>query len=83
MAKAKRRPCPRGLYDGCPIPRERCTHDHEKTGEWHCLDFLEDFERFVFGGDDEGDEAGSSDGEVGSLEELLAALNRQEGHDLN
>ena len=35
----KRRPCPRGLYDGCPIPRELCSEDYARTGEWHCLKF--------------------------------------------
>ena len=73
-----RRPCPRGLFDGCPIPRELCTEDHEKTGEWHCLRFLKDLDFFVFGSD----EADATDGhheryqetEVATLEDLMRVL---------
>ena len=76
MAK-KRRPCPRGLYDGCPIPRELCTEDFQRTGEWHCLAFLKEFEWFVFG-TDEVDRSAEADvpagEEIVSLEELMRVL---------
>lgn len=80
MPKAKR-PCPRGLYDGCPIPRELCTEDHEKTGQWHCLKFLREFERFVFGSGHEEEpleEDAYVETEVTTLEELMRVL---EGED--
>jgi len=76
-SSAKKRPCPRGSYDGCPIPRELCTADYAKTGEWHCLDHLKDFERFVFSTDEEGDEEGAA--EVVSMEDLLRLLQDQAG----
>ncbi len=75
MAK-KRRPCPRGLYDGCPIPRELCSEDYERTGQWHCLKFLREFEWFVFGSDaPEMQEADAEQGEkIVSMEELMRVL---------
>ena len=79
-----RRPCPRGLYDGCPIPRELCTEDHEKTGQWHCLKFLKDLEFFVFGNEDDEEEEtiGYSESynetEVVSLEDLMRVLEGDE-----
>ncbi len=69
----KRRPCPRGLYDGCPIPRELCTEDFERTGVWHCLTFLRDFERFVFGVEEEDEAVEEGEGIV-TLEGLMRAL---------
>ena len=79
----KRRPCPRGLYDGCPIPRELCSEDHEKTGEWHCLKFLKDLEFFVFGSDDVEDEPATyqetyHETEVATLEDLMRVLEGKE-----
>jgi len=75
MAK-KRRPCPRGLYDGCPIPRELCSEDFERTGAWHCLKFLKEFEWFVFGSDeDDAQEADMAQGEkIVSMDELMRVL---------
>ncbi|MGA1195223.1 MAG: hypothetical protein ACO36I_01850 [Candidatus Latescibacterota bacterium] len=75
MAK-KRRPCPRGLYDGCPIPRELCSEDFARTGQWHCLKFLREFEWFVFGSDvHETHEADAEQGEkIVSMEELMRVL---------
>ena len=74
MAKRRRRPCPRCLFDGCPIPRELCTEDHDRTGEWHCLELLRDFETFVFPveGDKEGAEEEGE--EIATLEDLVRAL---------
>ena len=71
-----RRPCPRGLYDGCPIPRELCFEDHEKSGQWHCLKFLKDLEFFLFGRDeDEPDPSEPNEsGDVTTLEDLLRVL---------
>jgi hypothetical protein len=84
MAK-KRRPCPRKLYDGCPIPRELCTEDFEKTGSWHCLEFLHEFETMVFGikesGSATGLEEAGAEGEIVTLEELLQALEGMDGLD--
>lgn len=82
MAK-KRRPCPRQLYDGCPIPRELCTEDFQKTGEWHCLKFLKEFEWFVFG-TGEADtlvRQNDSDGgqEIVSMEDLMRVLEGWDG----
>ncbi len=72
MAK-KKRPCPRGLYNGCPIPRELCSEDFERTGIWHCLKFLKDLEWFVFADDlDDGVEEVHEG--VASMEELLRIL---------
>ena len=71
-----RRPCPRGLYDGCPIPRELCSEDHARTGQWHCLEFLREFEWFVFG-TEEKDAAPlvvAAEGEIASLEDLMRVL---------
>ena len=79
MAK-KRRPCPRGLYDGCPIPRELCTEDHERTGTWHCLKFLREFEWFVFGADEE-EEAPEGE-EIVSLDELMRVIEGMDGADI-
>ena len=75
MAK-KRRPCPRGLYDGCPIPRELCTEDYKRTGEWHCLELLRDFEGLVFGTEkEESVEEQEPAGEgIVSLEDLMRVL---------
>ena len=74
MAK-KRRPCPRGLYDGCPIPRELCREDFDKTGEWHCLKFLKEFEWFVFGSGAEEPQGEDLNGEqIVSMEELMQVL---------
>jgi hypothetical protein len=78
-----RRPCPRGLYDGCPIPRELCTEDHEKTGQWHCLKFLKDLEFFVFGNADQDDvrepiQENYQETEVTTLEDLLKVLEGEE-----
>ena len=74
----KRRQCPRGRYDGCPIPRELCTEDYESTGTWHCLQFLKDLEWFVFEGDrsEEGemDRGGGPSEGVASIEELIRIL---------
>ena len=79
----KRRPCPRGLYDDCPIPRELCTEDFEKTGSWHCLDLLGEFEAMIFGAEEDSygqsaDESGM-EGEIVSLEELIKALEGMDG----
>ena len=79
----KRRPCPRGLYDGCPIPRELCSSDHARTGSWHCLDLLKDFEQFLFADGDEKDVEEVQSGEATTLEELMAALERMDGPALN
>ena len=80
MAKRKRRPCPRGLYNGCPIPRELCTEGYRRTGEWHCIDFLRDFEQFLFGGDEEAaDEGQAPEGESVTLEQLMRALEEMNG----
>ena len=73
----QRRSCPRGLYDGCPIPRELCTDDHTKSGEWHCLGFLKDFERFLFG-TDEMDEEDKGGDEIVSLEDLMRVLQEEQ-----
>ena len=79
MAKRKRRPCPRGLYDGCPIPRELCSEAYGRTGEWRCIDFLRDFERFLFGeADAAGAEAGGEGGIV-TLEQLMRVLEGMDG----
>jgi hypothetical protein len=83
MGKRKRRPCPRGLYDGCPIPRELCSSDHARTGNWHCLDLLKDFEQFLSTDDDEVEAEGVPSGEVPTLEDLMAALERMDGPALN
>ena len=82
MGKKGRRPCPRALYDGCPIPRELCQGEFERSGEWNCLELLRDFEWFVFGGP-EGGETDDDDAPPGpeglaSLEELMRVL---EGRD--
>ena len=74
MAKRKRRPCPRGLFDGCPIPRELCTEDHNRTGEWHCLELLGDFETFVFPAEGEEEEAEEVGDGITTLEDLVRAL---------
>ena len=79
----KRRACPRGLYDGCPIPRELCTEAYQKTGVWHCLEFLHEFESLIFSvEDDEVGQVGDEerlDGEIVSLEELMEALGEMDG----
>lgn len=74
MAKKKRRPCPRGLYDGCPIPREVCSEDYRRTGEWHCLKFLKEFEWFLFPSEDTPEETPVEGSEVVSLEDLMRVL---------
>ena len=80
MAKA-RRPCPRGLFDGCPIPRELCTEDYEKTGEWHCLKFLNDLDFFIFGSAEveqsEEPEPYLEGEQVVSLEDLMRVLGEE------
>ena len=84
MAK-KRRPCPRGLHDGCPIPRELCSEDYECTGQWHCLKFLREFEWFVFGTgeDDAAPQALDADvvtsEEIVSLEDLMRVIKGLDG----
>ena len=84
MAK-KRRPCPRSLYDGCPIPRELCVEDHARTGQWHCLKFLREFEWFVFGIEEEDaapdalKEGAMAEREIASLEDLMRVLGRMDG----
>ncbi|MCZ6632913.1 MAG: hypothetical protein O7G87_05865 [bacterium] len=74
----KPRPCPRGLYDGCPIPRELCSKDYERTKKWHCMKFLKEFEWFVFGTDEE-DKATEAPGmfaedDIVSMEDLMRVL---------
>lgn len=70
-----RRPCPRGLYDGCPIPREMCTSDYEKTGKWHCIKFLKDLEFFLFGRPEtEEPDAFEQSGEVANMADLMRIL---------
>jgi hypothetical protein len=71
MAK-KRRPCPRGLYDGCPIPRELCSEDSKRTGQWHCLKFLREFEWFVFGTGEEEPENHTTESDVLAGEEIVS-----------
>jgi hypothetical protein len=82
MAK-KRRSCPRGLYDGCPIPRELCSEDYVRTGAWHCLELLSEFEAMVFGTDEDDlsqvGEDPAMEGEIVSLEDLIKALGETEG----
>ena len=84
MAKA-RRPCPRGLFNGCPIPRELCTEDYERTGEWHCMKFLNDLDFFLFGSDEEEvqEQEPHLEGEqVVTLEDLMRVLGGEgEGED--
>ncbi len=71
----KRRPCPRGLYDGCPIPRELCSEDRARTGQWHCLKFLREFEWFAFGTEEEDAAPEPLAGEeIVSLEDLMRVL---------
>jgi hypothetical protein len=78
MAK-KRRPCPRGLYDGCPIPRELCSEDFDRTGHWHCIQFLKEFEWFVFGSGEDDPAEGDTDvfqgRKIVSMEDLMAVVN--------
>jgi hypothetical protein len=75
-----RRPCPRGLYNGCPIPRELCTEDHEATGKWHCLKFLNDLDFFLFGRleEDEDHDFVKESEDVVSLEDLMRVLGEEE-----
>jgi hypothetical protein len=75
-----KRPCPRGLYNGCPIPRELCTEDHEATGKWNCLKFLNDLDFFLFGrADEEEDHDFVKESEdVVSLEDLMRVLGEEE-----
>lgn len=76
----KGRPCPRGLYDGCPIPRELCTEDFARTGSWHCLDLIKDFESYIFPtAEEEQFEQGTTGSEIESLEDLLLLLQKQAG----
>ncbi len=81
MAKKKGRPCPRGLYDGCPIPRELCSGDYERTGTWHCMEFLKEFEQFVFGADEQVEEPEMAEGmeEVVTLDDLMRVLEGLDG----
>ncbi len=73
-----RRPCPRELYDGCPIPRELCSEDYEKTVQWHCLKLLKEMEMFLFGSPEEDGpeypENYDDSGEVTTLEDLMRVL---------
>jgi len=64
------RPCPRGLFDGCPIPRELCTEDFERSGTWHGLSFLHELVWFVF----PAEEAETKAGKVSGLADLLRTL---------
>jgi len=57
--KRKMRPCPRGLEDTCPIPRELCVEEHERGGGWNCEKLLDAFEWFVF--ENEEDQENRSD----------------------
>ena len=79
----KRRPCPRGLYDGCPIPRELCGEDFEATGRWHCMKFLADFEWCVFGSEAEDTSQARANAKQGdqivSMEDLMQVLEGMEG----
>ncbi len=76
----KRRPCPRGLYNGCPIPRELCGEDYRRTGQWHCVKFLKEFEWFVFGtGDGPAETEALAGEEIVSLEDLMRLLKGLDG----
>jgi len=79
MMPKVRRPCPRGLYNGCLIPRELCTEDHEKTGKWHCMKFLNDLDFFLFGSSEaeERDVVRESE-EMVSLEDLMRVLGEED-----
>ena len=54
----RRRACPRGLEDDCPIPRELCWEAYEQSGMWQCERLLEELEWFL-GEKDEEEESGS------------------------
>ena len=47
-AERRMRPCPRGLEDTCPIPRELCIEAYQRVGRWDCGELLDAFEWFVF-----------------------------------
>ena len=51
--KWKMRPCPRGLEDTCPIPRELCVEEYQRVGRWNCEKLLDEFEWFVFEAEEE------------------------------
>ena len=78
MGEKRPRPCPRGLYHGCPIPRELCREGFQRSGAWNCLELLRDFEWFVFSDRGEatgtGNEASPAAEGVASLEELIRVL---------
>lgn len=46
------RPCPRGLEHTCPIPREFCVEERNRTGSWNCEKLLDEFEWFLFGNEE-------------------------------
>ena len=73
MTRRSRRPCPRGLYDGCPIPRWLCADDLARTGEWRCLERLREFEAFIFPADEDAD-SDDSTGDAVSLDDLMRVL---------
>ena len=79
MPKA-RRLCPRGLYNGCPIPRELCSEDHEATRKWRCLKFLNDLDFFLFGRaeEDKDHDFVKESEDVVSLEDLMRILGEEE-----
>ena len=69
------RPCPRKLYDQCPIPRELCSEDYERTKVWHCLEFLRDLESFLFTDEAKDDGQGLEEGsEVRTVAGLMQSL---------
>ena len=53
------RPCPRGLENTCPIPRELCVEECRRVGRWNCGKLLDEFEWFVF--EEEEDQEDRSD----------------------
>lgn len=53
--KRKMRPCPRGVEDTCPIPRELCVEEYQRAGRWNCEKLLDEFEWFVFEDEEEED----------------------------
>lgn len=54
MAKKRRRPCPAGIEDACPVPRYRCR----EVGELgrHCFELFAEFELFVLPDADDAEE---------------------------
>ena len=51
-----------------------CTEDYERTGSWHCLQFLKDLEWFVFEDDANEDRDVEQAEGVTSMEELIRIL---------